>query len=118
MDTQRRFALAGTVAATAMLLTACGAIGGESASSSDSSGSGVGTGQGAPAAPAAPAVNWTLQTAENAELSELVRVVTVMFAPVLGDAERPHVWNTVALRPDLTPEQAALIRDVCRGEGT
>jgi hypothetical protein len=57
-------------------------------------------------------------TAENAELSELVRVVTVMFAPVLGDAERPHVWNTVALRPDLTPEQAALIRDVCRGEGT
>jgi predicted lipoprotein with Yx(FWY)xxD motif len=70
METQRRFAFAGTVAATAVLLTACGAIGG---GTSNSGGSATGASGGQPPAGAsAPKINWTLEARDNAELGSII----------------------------------------------
>lgn len=69
METQRRFAFGGTVAATAMLLTACGAIGGGSSNSGDSTSTG---GSAAQPPAAAPKISWTLETKENAELGSIM----------------------------------------------
>lgn len=70
METQRRFAITGTVAAAAMMLSACGAIGGEGGGSTAQ---GPGTDYGNGQAPAAqqPQVPWTLQTASNPQLGKI-----------------------------------------------
>jgi predicted lipoprotein with Yx(FWY)xxD motif len=73
METQRRFALVGTVAATAMLLTGCGALQGSDSASSDKGSSGYGQQAPGAAAPAAePKINWTLETADNAQLGKIM----------------------------------------------
>ncbi|HEY7488709.1 MAG TPA: hypothetical protein VH912_29990 [Streptosporangiaceae bacterium] len=76
MGMQRRLALTGVIAATAMLLAGCGGFGnGSSSTGNDSANggdSGQGTGQSQAAAPAAPKIHWTLMTASTKKLGKIM----------------------------------------------